>query len=791
MSKTNVKGFLCAFLISILMITMPIMTINYSTQNIFENNSNDSINIKSSSEYNYTGTYEGGLCTLGLKIEKTSTSWINQNQTSILIPNNNTYNDFSYSLNRLDVRAYNLYDGSGDFDIANDSSNPIDIENGFTITQEFTTPSTPDLLAVETVNLYVVHNLPAIIIKSYIYILYIFDEDFQEVLGGAFKPIEDKIKDGWISLNISSNILEANTKYNFLYLIGMRGVGDDDFDPYAFNTWKAQNKTIPPDKNIGLTQIFNGIEFTPIDDDNIMDMLCNFTFQKIINPKNVNLTCEINNVNYIPTYQKSLSTGSLGYQALLSYYFEESPFEETNITIFTNETIESLEIEVKHYYVHEIKASGSFNVTNDIIEWNISYPYYDIGAYGSELWFLYESDWELQGFYNTLGSEVEVFFGPFNLYNESYYGLFDLWANPLGVGTCTGIYQSPNYCSNINSKIKIGEDFLDKNYLQLGKTIKFEAEIRNAFNEPISGGNGNITFSNPLGLVIYQENDLISYGGILNSSEIDLLTSNSVGTYRVEISWMNGKELAFYTIFIEVRHPEGYISPELIILIVSLISLIGGSIPASYIAKKYFKQRHWEKTLHNLFILSKEGTSMYDYSFGIEMKNPELISGMISALTSFIKEATGSKKNLRTIDQQDKKLILSHGKYITAAMLSDKDLPIIHKRIAEFTESFEINFGKHLLNWRGEQSIFKGAEAIVTKYFPVSTEEQVIRGVRKRLMEFRERLLIIENPMDIVPMMREITEFTSHYQEIINKYAYKDFNELIKISEEKIRTEKS
>ncbi len=59
---------------------------------------------------------------------------------------------------------------------------------------------------------------------------------------------------------------------------------------------------------------------------------------------------------------------------------------------------------------------------------------------------------------------------------------------------------------------------------------------------------------------------------------------------------------------------------------------------------------------------------------------------MIAALTNFVREATGSKKALRTVDQEDKKVLLYHGDYVTVALLSEKDLPIIHKRIKKFTE---------------------------------------------------------------------------------------------------------
>ncbi|MFX1384212.1 MAG: hypothetical protein ACFFBP_17390 [Promethearchaeota archaeon] len=748
--------------------------------------------LKKSATIDHTGIYKGEIGTMGMKIEEFNELWSKQNKSSNIIQQNKTYNEFIYTLNRLDIRAYNLYNGSGVIDIATNDSVKIDIGGipipfGYIVAQEFTTPSTSDLLAIDKVSLYLKHSFPPIVFRSYLYFVYIANEDFSDLLGGAIVPLNAADVDGWIAFNISSNILDKDTKYHLLYFLAVKGLAGDDYSVYNQNTWLAENKSVTGNENQGGTYIYNGTDYEPILNDSSIDMLCNYSYQKIINPEKVDLKCKINDVEFTPNFQKSLSTGTLGYEAILIHNFDHPQIEDINITIYTNDTIDSLEIEIKQYYIHAINASGVYEISGDIITWNITYQYYDIGAYKEELWFLYESDWELDGFYNTIGTPIEVYFGPISLYNKSYYGLFDLWGTPLGIGDCTGIFRSPNYCNNINTKMKEGEIFQDKGYIQLGKTIKFEAEIKNALNEPISGGSGNITFKNSLGDIIYQESNLTSYNGILNSSEIMLDTSYDVGIYTVDIFWTNGKEVAIYTISIEVRHPEGYIPPETIILIASLIGLAILATPASLVARKYIRQRNWEKSLSDLFVLTKDGVSMYNFSFGIELRRPELITGMISALSTFMKEATGSKEGLRTIDQQDKKIILNHGEFTTVALIGDKDLPIIHKRVKKFTDTFENKYGKRLLNWSGEITMFKDAEPIVTKFFPVSMEEQRIRGVKMKLVEFRERLLTVDDPMQIISIMREITDFSSRYQEIINRYSFKDFNELIRIAEQKIQ----
>jgi hypothetical protein len=159
---------------------------------------------------------------------------------------------------------------------------------------------------------------------------------------------------------------------------------------------------------------------------------------------------------------------------------------------------------------------------------------------------------------------------------------------------------------------------------------------------------------------------------------------------------------------------------------------------------------------------------------------------MISALTSFMKEATGSKQDLRIIDQEDKKIILGHGVHTKIALVCDKDLPIIHKKVMNFTEEFERHYGKRLHNWTGEQSMFKDADSIVTKFFPVSMEQKTIHIVRQKLIQFRTVLQITNDPKKVVSLMHEITEFSARYQEIITHHYMKYLGELIKIAEDKI-----
>jgi hypothetical protein len=375
----------------------------------------------------------------------------------------------------------------------------------------------------------------------------------------------------------------------------------------------------------------------------------------------------------------------------------------------------------------------------------------------------------------------DIYFGPMDLYNKSYYGVTNFFGPPLERGIYTGVFHSPNYCNKINFKAQSGTQFIDQSSLELGQTIQLEAEIYNTFNQPMSGGDGQIILKSPSGSIILNDTGLVAVNGILTSSELDLGSSFTEGYYEATILWTNGQEIAYYTVSIQVEDPT-----KIIIFAGLIIGAAIVSVPLAMVARRQLKQRNWKKALKNLFVLTKDGVSLYEYSFGIEIQDPALISAMIAALTNFVREATGSKKALRTVDQEDKKVILYHGDYVTVALLAEKDLPIIHKRIKRFTESFEDQYGIHLKGWKGETSIFKGTEILLNKEFPLDVEEQVIRGVKQKLLDFRQQLDALKDPAHIISLMKHINDFITRYQSIVNTHYIDYYFEIIKIAEEKI-----
>ena len=725
---------------------------------------------------NLTGSYDGDISLVYFDFNSDFSSWFDQNSSTSMIPHNRSVNNKEFVLNRLEIYSDNIINesGSGEYIIANNTKKQLDPTSSRMFVQQFTAP---DLIAIDKIWLYLNYSMIMIPEFSHYYmVLRIYNENIQEEIDVIWNYESRMVLDEWIGFYPRANIFQPGERYSLVLHLWSEKFGA----LVPFNFWKAENYT-SPSFNKGLTARFDGTSWLPFTNDDTTDLLCFFSYKKIVDPAAIDLKYIINNETVVPVYQQS-SFGMWGYEGYFSYTLENQLDSPLNVTVTTNQTIPALDVYIEMYYIHLVNATGTYNVKDNLNEWTIDYYYEEISFGWPPPIFLFERDWDFDKFFDPNDVIMdEIYFGPMDLYNNSYYGVTVFFGPPLERGFYTGIFHSPNYCNIINSKIKSGSQFVIENSLELGQTIMIDAEIRNTLNQPISGGSGQILITSALGTIILNETGLTSVNGLMSSSEVLLNSELGEGFYTVEIFWTNGKEIASYSVQIQVEDPA-----KIVIFVGIIIGIAAASTPLAIVARKQIKQRNWKKALKNLFVLTKDGVSLYEYSFGIEIQDPALISAMIAALTNFVREATGSKKALRTVDQEDKKVLLYHGDYVTVALLSEKDLPIIHKRIKKFTELFEAEYGKHLKGWKGETTVFKGTEVILNKQFPLDVEEQVIRGVKQKLLEFRQQLDILKDPVHIISLMRHINDFISRYQAVVNQHYINYYFEIVKIAEEKI-----
>jgi hypothetical protein len=131
----------------------------------------------------------------------------------------------------------------------------------------------------------------------------------------------------------------------------------------------------------------------------------------------------------------------------------------------------------------------------------------------------------------------------------------------------------------------------------------------------------------------------------------------------------------------------------------------------SYIFEKVVKQ--------GLYIIYDDGRGIFDYNFTQDYnQDPGIVSGMFSAITSFIKETTKSQELLKTIDHGDITILLEYGKRIFGALfIKGKQASEVRSNLREFVNKFEAKYADALADWSGALIYFKDDHKLVENIF--------------------------------------------------------------------------
>ncbi|MFW9823310.1 MAG: hypothetical protein ACFFE4_10265, partial [Candidatus Thorarchaeota archaeon] len=121
----------------------------------------------------------------------------------------------------------------------------------------------------------------------------------------------------------------------------------------------------------------------------------------------------------------------------------------------------------------------------------------------------------------------------------------------------------------------------------------------------------------------------------------------------------------------------------------------------SYLYEKAEKQ--------GLYIIYDDGRGVYNYAFKSDsLQDPGLVSGMFSAITSFIKEMTKSTEVLKKIDHGDITILLEYGTKIFGALfIKGTQSSEVRAPLKEFVEKFEEKYKEILKDWTGALAQFK------------------------------------------------------------------------------------
>ncbi|MHC1591651.1 MAG: hypothetical protein ACXQS8_06170 [Candidatus Helarchaeales archaeon] len=545
------------------------------------------------------------------------------------------------------------------------------------------------------------------------------------------------------------------------------------------------------ENNTGPSLFQNSSGWFNISNDDTADYIMNLQVTHYYDPDTLNVRVYINDEELEPLFIRDPTVYSYSafkpiLKGVVQYFLSEPPIQNITINVTTNGTIYIGTVDTSVRYIYLSNATGNFTLTRESIRWEIAYEKVNSSSQLT-VCFVCPNDWLVDSIQDSRGIEILEYaiLYSYIYMNESYDRpstavlVFD-----SGDGQTTFNYlvkfHSPNYISSpsITTQVPILGTMMTSYQYFVGDVIQFG--FRLSGSRAVSDYSISYSLRNPLGVSI----DIGDFSHS-NGQFVSNLVQTALwlpGVYTLTVTWTDGSEVGYmeHSFALQVSPIWGEL------LIFMTIGLAG--VVSYRIIRQRLKQRNWHKKLDYLFVMTKiSGRPMYSYSFGGKIQDPTLISGFLSAISSFVKEAVRAKsEHLAVLDQHDKKIIIIPGEYSNVVIISDINLPIIRKRAMSFIKDFERQYRKFIEKWSGDTSIFKGAEQLVLKHFPVTMEDKLIRQIGIELMEIREKLETVQDPSEAISLIREVTELTSRHVDLVRDNYQKLLNEIMKLAQEKM-----
>lgn len=195
--------------------------------------------------------------------------------------------------------------------------------------------------------------------------------------------------------------------------------------------------------------------------------------------------------------------------------------------------------------------------------------------------------------------------------------------------------------------------------------------------------------------------------------------------------------------------------------------------------------------VHQAMILTKDGLLLLDYKFrggtgALNKSDPDLVSGLLSAILSVSKETSGGV--VETIQQDRYKVVVSEGEFVYVLLFIDeesRELELVAKRIVN---KFEKQFADHLDNFITDVDVFKAfadeLEEMISQTFEVDAEilSRIIPAVTPI-----KNVLIFEKPMNHQVYAGPRDSFVSQHEHAFQEMAVSIIETQEKFSEKTLQ----
>ena len=122
-------------------------------------------------------------------------------------------------------------------------------------------------------------------------------------------------------------------------------------------------------------------------------------------------------------------------------------------------------------------------------------------------------------------------------------------------------------------------------------------------------------------------------------------------------------------------------------------------------------------SIQGIYVVLNDGRAIFSETFGKIQVEPLLISGMLSAITSFVKETTRSQQYLQTIDHGDVAILIEYSTKFFVTLLANRETPELRLKLRDFVKRFEAEYGPKISETVVNLAVFRGATKIVHEVF--------------------------------------------------------------------------
>ncbi|MHA1696554.1 MAG: hypothetical protein ACTSUG_14925 [Candidatus Helarchaeota archaeon] len=135
----------------------------------------------------------------------------------------------------------------------------------------------------------------------------------------------------------------------------------------------------------------------------------------------------------------------------------------------------------------------------------------------------------------------------------------------------------------------------------------------------------------------------------------------------------------------------------------------------------FIKEKSLQSLRYLLIIHKETSITIYSVNFSEQKLDADLVSGFISAISSFGMELSGGQSiGIRKMEYESLKIVLQQGEYINVGLILD-DFPEqwLDLRLKTFVKALENQYKPYLENWSGDVRPFKTIGQLFTKIFEI------------------------------------------------------------------------